>query len=96
MGQIKLKLGNFLKQKREQAGLSQGDVAEKLGYSTSQFISNWERGLSGPPLKVLRQVSDLYGVSPENLFNLLLEFSVMHHKESMISEFQKIRKNKRA
>ena len=35
-------LAKFLKEKRVQSGLSQKDVAEKLGYSTSHFFSTGE------------------------------------------------------
>lgn len=67
------KLALFLKEKRTQSGLSQKDVATKLGYSTSQFISNWERGISQPPINILRTLADMYHVSAEQMFNVLLE-----------------------
>ena len=41
-----MNLGDYLKSKRENASLSQGDVAKKLKYTSPQFISNWERGIS--------------------------------------------------
>lgn len=66
-------LAKFLKEKRVQSGLSQKDVAEKLGYSTSQFISNWERGISHPPLNTLRSLSQLYKINPEEMFEVLLK-----------------------
>lgn len=67
-----IQLGKFLKESRESAGLSQRDVAVKLGYSTPQFISNWERSVSTPPLKTLKKISELYKVAPDELFNVLL------------------------
>ncbi|MFP5518296.1 MAG: helix-turn-helix domain-containing protein [Bdellovibrionia bacterium] len=69
-------LGHFLKEKRELAGLSQKDVATKLGYSTPQFVSNWERGISTPPLKTLKKIGDLYKVSPDELFNVTLNYQL--------------------
>lgn len=39
-------LAELLKEKRLAAHISQKTVAEKLGYTTAQFISNWERGVS--------------------------------------------------
>ncbi len=36
------RLGKFLKKSRLTAGLTQQQVAEKLGLKTAQFISNWE------------------------------------------------------
>lgn len=72
----KNQLGNFLKDKRAAAGLSQADVAKKLGYSTSQFISNWERGLSTPPVSVLKILADMYEVSPDSMLKAVLDSTV--------------------
>ena len=69
-------LAKFLKEKRVESGLSQKEVAEKLGYSTSQFISNWERGISHPPLNTLRQLAEMYRISPDDMFNVLLKTTI--------------------
>lgn len=55
-------LGQFLRQKRLEKGLSQVSVAKKLGYS-SQFIANWERGVSSPPMQALKKIVDIYGIN---------------------------------
>lgn len=65
--------GNFLQQKRKEAGLSQRDVSDKLGYSTPQFISNWERGVSNPPVNALKKLGAIYKTSPEKMFEEFLE-----------------------
>jgi transcriptional regulator with XRE-family HTH domain len=57
------KLGQFLKSARGAATLSQGEIAEKCGYTTSQFISNWERGVSLPPANVLGTIATAYKLS---------------------------------
>jgi transcriptional regulator with XRE-family HTH domain len=44
-------LASFLKERRIAAGLSQIDVSRKLGYTSAQFVSNWERGIAKPRLK---------------------------------------------
>jgi transcriptional regulator with XRE-family HTH domain len=46
-------LGNTIKSYRLKAGLTQMDLAEKLGYNTPQFVSLFERGLSKIPLETL-------------------------------------------
>lgn len=66
-------LAQFLKDKRVSAGLSQKQVSDTLGYSTAQFISNWERGLATPPLPVIKQLASLYKVETEEITSLLLE-----------------------
>lgn len=63
----------YLRKKRELAGLSQKQVAESLGYTTPQFISNWERGLSTPPIKALKKLADMYSIPKEEIFDLLLQ-----------------------
>lgn len=39
----------MLKELREKSGLTQAELAKALGYTTPQFVSNWERGLCEPP-----------------------------------------------
>lgn len=69
-------LAKFLKDKRETVGLSQKQVADKLGYTTPQFVSNWERGVSSPPLKTLKKIGELYNVSSDELFKVTLETTI--------------------
>jgi DNA-binding XRE family transcriptional regulator len=69
-------LGIFLKDKRSAAGLSQADVAKKLGYTTSQFISNWERGLSTPPIDVLKILADMYDISADHMLKAVLDSTI--------------------
>lgn len=40
--------GSFLKAKRNEAGLTQTQLSEKLNVH-AQYVSNWERGLCPPP-----------------------------------------------
>ena len=41
---------------------SQSWLAEKLGYSTSQFVSNWERDLCMPPFDAAKKMAKLFKV----------------------------------
>ena len=66
-------LGEFLQAKRLKAGLSQGDVAQKLGYSSPQFVSNFERGLCAPPLEKLKVLVSLYSLNGEEVLKLMLK-----------------------
>jgi len=68
-------LGELLRKKREAAGLTQMDVAEKAGLSSPQFISNIERGACGAPLKLLDLMIRLYRMEPGVIVKLLLENS---------------------
>lgn len=72
MRSVSNSLGSYLKQKRRAAGLSQKATASALGYSCSQMISNWERGLCHPPLAKLGQITKLYRVKSTALIEIMI------------------------
>lgn len=76
-------LGDFLQSKRVKAGLSQGDVATKLGYSSPQFISNFERGLCAPPLNKLKLLVQLYGLNGDEVLKLMLKEQEKHLRKAL-------------
>lgn len=55
------KIGNFLKKLRNEKGLTQEQLAEKLNTS-SRAVSRWETGRNMPDLDMLIAVSAFYGV----------------------------------
>ncbi len=71
-------LGNHLKKKRLESGISQMEVARKLGYTSPQFVSNVERGLCSFPLNKLKILVDLYQLDREQLTQIIL---TEHEKE---------------
>lgn len=85
-------LADFLKTKRIAAGLSQRDVADKLGYSTPQFISNWERGVSHPPITALKKLGDLYKVPADDLFEVTLKATIQEVTQDLKRKFASSRK----
>ena len=80
-------LGSFLQQKRQAAGHSQWDVSEKLGYSTAQFISNWERGVSAPPINILKKIAQLYNTSADELFEVVLSEKIQDIERDLRRRF---------
>ncbi len=80
-------LAGWLKKSRTQAGLSQKEVASILGYKSSQFISNWERGLSSPPLATLRRLCSLYKVDETAVFKLIRDIAVRKLEADLEREF---------
>lgn len=85
-------LAEFLKQKRLNAGLSQGAVAKKLGYTSPQFVSNWERGLSEPPIGTLRKIASIYNIPHDEMFDVVLKTTLRNVTEELTKKFHK--KNK--
>lgn len=69
-------LAEYLTTKRQNVGLSQRQVAAKLGYRTPQFISNWERGVSHPPISAIKKIAAIYGISPEEIFDTIVNAAV--------------------
>ena len=74
-------LGSGLFHARKKSGLSQENVAEKLGVSR-QTISKWEKGLSVPDSDMLLALSEAlelpewYGRSLDALYDCLTDLSV--------------------
>lgn len=53
---------------RRERGLTQADMAEKLGVHTTQY-ARWERGESEPRIGMLQKIADALGISPAELLN---------------------------
>ena len=67
-----MNLGNHLFQARQKRGLSQEEVAEKLGVSR-QTISKWETGETLPDIRQSKRLALLYGVSLDELIDFDLD-----------------------
>ena len=57
-----IKIGKYLAQLRHNRGLTQEALGEKLGV-TNKTVSRWENGNYLPTVDALQQLSDLYGVT---------------------------------
>ncbi len=82
------RLGQFLKESRIEKGLSQTEVAKKFKYE-QQFISNWERGVSSPPLRTLKDLAKFYQVPLEEVHHLLLEDSLDRVRNNLKKAFRR-------
>ena len=58
--------GELLRRVRKQRGLTIEEAAESVGISR-QSLSNYERGVREPSLKILITMSDLYQISLDEL-----------------------------
>jgi transcriptional regulator with XRE-family HTH domain len=85
-------LGSFIKRNRMARGLSQAELSLNLGYMSPQFISDWERGISSPPIKKLPELASLLKVKVDIIFNLLVKLSIEQLEDSLNSEFKKVKK----
>lgn len=71
-------VGKFLRKCRENAGRTQADVAAMLDYSTSQFVSNWERGKALPPAWSLPRIAEIYQIASNDLIEKMMEYQKAH------------------
>ena len=63
-----IEIANRLVELRKKSGLSQEDLADKLGVSR-QAVSKWERAESSPDTDNLICLAKIYGVSLDDILN---------------------------
>ena len=67
-----MELGKKIKQLRYKAGLTQEQLAERMGVSP-QSVSKWENAVAMPDITALPQLAEIFGVSIDDLFDLTSE-----------------------
>lgn len=65
-------LGEYLKDRRKEVGVTQSEIAEGLGYTSPQFISNVERGLCLLPLGKTKKALRIIGADKEEYTEIYL------------------------
>ena len=66
---MKLYIGDTIKRLRQQNGLTQEKLAEKLGVSF-QSVSRWEGGTSYPDIELIPEIADFFHVTTDELMGL--------------------------
>lgn len=66
-----------LKFLRKQKKLSQDYIAERLGYKSFTTIQKWESGIAEPSVDKLRELSEIFDVSMDELLNKDLSSKVI-------------------
>ncbi|MBR5562247.1 MAG: helix-turn-helix transcriptional regulator [Clostridia bacterium] len=61
-----MNLGNNIYGRRKAMGMTQDDIAARLGVSP-QAVSKWENNLSCPDISLLPEISKIFGVSVDEL-----------------------------
>lgn len=65
---MEMNLAGKITQLRKNKGMTQDEVAERLGVSP-QAVSKWETGVSCPDIMLVPKLSDLFEVSIDELFS---------------------------
>ena len=63
------KLSAKLREIRNRLGLSQGEIAARLGVDNRASISGYERGEREPPLPIIVKYAELIGLSTDYIIN---------------------------
>jgi transcriptional regulator with XRE-family HTH domain len=78
-------IGELIKEKRELAGMTQLELAQKLGYESPQFVSLIERGLSKAPYELIGKCVVILGL-PEKAIVSQLKQAFMDELTSEIDK----------
>lgn len=60
------KVGNLIRQLRQERGLTQKNIADKLNIS-NKTVSKWERGFGCPDVSLLSELSDVLGADIQRM-----------------------------
>ena len=63
---LKTKIGEVLRAKRQKLGISQEGLAERAGVDRT-YVSILERGLKSPTVETLERICDALGTLPERV-----------------------------
>lgn len=86
MEETRKEIGKQIKKYRQELGLSQDELAEKI-YVSRQTISNWENDKNYPDVKSLLLLANLFGISLDILIKGDLEKMKQEIKSEDIKEF---------
>ena len=80
MDKPKYELGNRIKRLRKELGISQKELAERIGVSNSR-VSNWEQGINRPDADILSKLCSALQTSPSLLLGMKLTKDELTEKE---------------
>ena len=90
-------LSDNIRYLRKKAGLSQEDVAKKFGYENYTTVQKWESGKSDPPVKIIKGLSELFGVSLDDIVKEDLQIKegisaipLSKQEEILLSDFRQL------
>lgn len=86
-----LKIGQYLTALRNYFGLSEDDVALRLGVSR-QSVLQWEEGKTLPDLELMVKLSEMYGITVNDIVRADAEFMPLHRELSVSEEGRTVKK----
>lgn len=80
---------NCLKELRTGQGISQKDLAEKLGVS-QQTIASWEVDRTEPSNDFLKSIADFFEVSADYLLGRPTSFSLPRNEQRLLTDYNSL------
>ena len=90
-----IKIGQFIATRRKIVGLTQAQLAEKLGI-TDRAVSKWETGKSMPDSSVMLSLCELLGITVTDLLKGEITKMETYHKELENNLLEMIRQKEQA
>jgi transcriptional regulator with XRE-family HTH domain len=84
-------VGEYLRQARLKAGLTQKQAGDALEYSSAQFISNFEAGIAVPPLKKLVVLEQIYGMNLRELMDIIFDLERESMSQGLKAKLKKVK-----
>lgn len=78
-----------LKYLRNKHDMEQIDLAHKLGKKSASSISEWEKGKYTPKMKTLKDISDIFNVSINDLMSIDLSEQSQPQQDTIAAHFDK-------
>lgn len=80
---MKYEIGNRIRKYREEFGLTQTELADRIGVSNSR-VSNWEQGINRPDADMLAEICMALNVSPSLLLGIQISTEELSDHERRI------------
>ena len=81
------KIGKYITELRKYYKITQDELASRLGV-TRQAVSKWETGVAIPDIELLMQLSDIYGISVNDIVKADIS-KIKYQKEIVFPEKEK-------
>lgn len=95
MGDIRNNISNNITFYRKKFGLTQGELASKIGVKTTS-VSSWERGANSPDIETLYEICRTFGISLDEMYGVNTEdgYEADHSSyDKMITVYTRSRNN---
>ncbi len=82
---LRVRVGAFVRGRRLELGLSQGDVIARLGYKSRNSVSNIELGLEGLPARRAHDWADVLEVDRDAFYRIVAGLDPVPHAAEAIA-----------